>query len=133
MRPKRRIHQDQQGLPLVKLESEARFNQARKQLSAALKNLEEAVKEKIHEALLNTDLLATDDESKLVAMSRMGIEVNHLQNELAELGKEAEFLRETNKILGQRISIFRQQKNNLVDAVEADLAAIHEVIGKYDS
>ena len=117
----------------MKLKGEARFNQARKHLSAALKNLEEAVKERIHEASLNTELLTTDDESKSVAISRIGTEVNRLQNELSELGQETEFLRETNKVLGQRIENFRQQKNDLVEAMEVDLAAIHEVIEKYDS
>lgn len=117
----------------MKLEGEAKFNQARKHLSDALKNLEEAVREKIREASLSQESLTTNDESKSVVISRIGTEINRLQKELSELGKETEFLRETNKVLGQRIENFHQQKNDLAEAIEVDLAALHEVIEKYDS
>lgn len=121
------------------LKGEARFNEARKQLAFALKNLEEVTKEKVRESTLHTKLLHADDEiqtrlaEQAEVMDSLQSEVNRLQTELSDLGKETEFLRETNKTLGQRIENFRQQKNDLVKAIEADITTIHKVIEKYDS
>jgi chromosome segregation ATPase len=109
-----------------------RFDRSRKNLSAALKNLEEAIKEKVREASLLAGSDADSEVEQQAAINKLNEEVNRLQNELSELGKEVEFLTEKNKILWQRIENFDQQKNDLVIAIEADLALIHEVIEKYD-
>lgn len=115
-----------------------RFDRSRKNLSTALNRLEDVIKEKIHEASLLADGNAGDDEvdAKIIEqnamLNKLSEEVNSLQNELSELGKENEFLKENNKILWNRIENFNRQKNDLVTAIEADLVLIHEVIEKYD-
>ncbi|MBU6140782.1 MAG: hypothetical protein KGP29_04410 [Proteobacteria bacterium] len=122
----------------------AKFDRSRKRLSHALKNLEEAIKEKIREAGRNAEMLAVNsdkfcDENHVQfveqnsAINSLKEEVNRLQNELSEIGKEAEFLRETNRALREKIENNRNQKNNLVKEIEDDLARIGEVIEKYDS
>lgn len=122
----------------------SRFDKSRKRLSCALKNLEDVVKEKIHEAGLNAEILGVNSNEfcnethtqfieQTSAFNSLSDEVNRLQKELSELGKETEFLRETNKSLGEKIKNFRQQKNDLTQAIEDDLAVIHEVIEKYDN
>jgi chromosome segregation ATPase len=109
-----------------------RFDRSRKNLSAALKNLEETVKEKINEAA-SSGLVSKNSSGDKAAISKLNDEVNRLQNELSELGREAEFLKESNKTLWQRVENFNRQKNELVTAIESDLTAIDEVIKKYDS
>lgn len=109
-----------------------RFDKSRKNLSAALSNLEEAIKEKVHEASLLSGSDADSEVNQQVAINKLNEEVNRLQNELSELGKEVEFLTEKNKTLWQRIENFDQQKNDLITSIEADLTIIKEVIEKYD-
>jgi DNA repair exonuclease SbcCD ATPase subunit len=119
------------------------FDKSRKRLSQALKNLEDVVKEKIREAGLNAEILGVNSNEfcdkthaqfieQTSVLNSLGNEVNHLQKELSEIGKETEFLRETNKALSEKIKNFRQQKNDLTQAIEDDLAVIHEIIEKYD-
>ncbi len=121
----------------------ARFDRSRKRLSHALKNLEDVVKEKIHEAGLNAEILAVNSNEfcneshvqfieQTSAINSLNEEVNRLQKELSELGKEAEFLRETNQALREKIESTRHQKDDLVKAIETDLTIIHEIIEKYD-
>ena len=115
-----------------------RFDKSRKNLSVVLKNLEEVVKEKIHEAsiLKVSDQNADEVDAKIIEQNalivKLNEEVNRLQNELSELGKEAEFLKENNKTLWHRIESFNRQKTDLVTAIEADLVLIREVMEKYD-
>lgn len=115
-----------------------RFDKSRKNLSVALNQLENAIKEKIHEAsLLAAEDIGEDEVDAKIAeqtamINKLSEEVNRLQNELSEIGKENEFLTENNKALWQRIENFTRQKNELIVAIESDLAVIHEVIEKYD-
>lgn len=115
-----------------------RFDRSRKNLAAALNQLESAVKEKIREASLLAvgDVGEDEVDAKIIeqnaVITKLSGEVNRLQNQLSELGKENEFLTQNNKTLWQRIENFTQQKNDLVAAIEVDLAIIHEVIEKYD-
>jgi len=116
-----------------------RFDRSRKNLATALNQLENAIKEKIREAsLLAVGEVGEDEaEAKIIEqnamITKLSGEVNRLQNQLSELGKENEFLTQNNKTLWQRIENFTQQKNDLIKAIESDLTLIHEVIEKYDS
>lgn len=116
-----------------------RFDRSRKNLSAALKQLEEAVKDKIKDS--SSHHLDINDSHEINAaiieknatISKLNDEVNRLQHELSELGKEAEFLKESNKALWQRIESFNHQKNSLVESIANDLKEIKNSIEKYDS
>lgn len=122
----------------------SKFDQSRKRLSDVLKNLENVVKDKIHEASLNAEILGVNSNEhcdkthaqfieQTAAINNLQAEVNRLQNELAYLGQEAEFLRESNKTLKEEIENFRQKRDDLVQEIEVDLTMIHEAIEKYDS
>lgn len=123
--------------------AEIRFEKARKRLSAALKNLEEVVKEKLHEASVNATMMSVSDDdtnsahAKLVeqetVIQKLNSEINNLQKNLSDLGKETEFLNEKNKVLGQRIAEFRTQGSSLIEAIEAELLSIEEVLENHDN
>jgi len=122
--------------------SEIRFEKARKKLSDALKNLEEATKEKIHHASItatmidikydNKDKAVTSLAEQLALIKNLNEEVNNLQRNLFEVGKETEFLREKNKSLLDKFDKFRAEGLAFIEAVEADLAGIEQVIENYD-
>lgn len=117
--------------------SEARFDKARKRLSSALKELEEITKEKIHEASEQQIKIISDnkdgDEAGLggrysLPAYNLSTQVNQLQNELSEVGKEVEFQREKNKTLLDRIQNFQQEKTHLAEAIERDIIEIERII-----
>jgi 5-methylcytosine-specific restriction endonuclease McrBC regulatory subunit McrC len=126
---------------MSKTHAEIRFEAARKRLSESLKNLERVVKEKLHQAATESRMLKVgsseeDSESKLLQQAgiiqNLNSEINNLQKNLSELGKETEFLNEQNKALGGKITAFRSEKNSLIDAIEADLWRIEEIITNED-
>ncbi len=127
---------------MSKPHAEIRFEKARKRLSEALKILEKTVKEKIHESSINATMIdvssdETNSQAKLIEQSttiqNLTSEINNLQKTLSDLGKETEFLNEKNKILSQKITEFRTKGSVLIEAIEADLLHIEEVIEKHDN
>jgi hypothetical protein len=120
--------------------SQQKFANSRKKLATNLKNLEEIIKEKIHESAINTRML---DESSTfssmksleqnLALEKQNQEINHLQQTLNNLEKEAEFLREKNKILTQKILHFRNQANNILESANSEIIKIEEILQNYDS
>jgi hypothetical protein len=115
-----------------------RFDRSRKNLSAALKQLEDVIRNKIKDSHSH-DLNISDSEEidaaiieKNAIITKLSDEVNRLQHELSELGKEAEFLKESNKALWQKIENFNRQKKSLVEAIAIDLKEIKNSIEKYD-
>ncbi len=122
----------------MKTIAENRFGAARKRLSNALKNLEEAMKEKLHEAALEKKMIDVSDENseayeaKMVEQStiiqNLHIEINNLQKNLEDLGKENEFLNTKNKVFAERISDLRTQGANLAEAMGSELAQIEQLI-----
>ena len=124
----------------MKNNSQQKFENSRRQLTKSLKNLEEIIKEKIHESAIETRML---DESSTpssmkslelnLAIEKQNQEINHLQQTLNNLEKEAEFLREKNKILTQKILHFRNQANNILESANSEILKIEEILQNYDS
>ncbi|OFW80490.1 MAG: hypothetical protein A2887_05140 [Alphaproteobacteria bacterium RIFCSPLOWO2_01_FULL_40_26] len=115
--------------------AEIRFEKARKRLADMLKNLEEVIKEKLHEAAINSiDISDNEKGAQAWMIGQEGViqnlneEINNLQKSLSDLGKETEFLREKNQVLANKISKFRDEGKSLIEAIEADLLHIEEVI-----
>ena len=124
---------------MTKTHSEARFEKARSRLSGALLELEEVTKKKLHEARIETKIFDVDDDfnggrAKLVEQSEviqnLSLEVNNLQKNLSALGRESEFLHEKNKIFAQKIAGIRTEQSCLIEAIEADVAGLEEIIKK---
>ncbi len=116
--------------------AEARFEVARKRLAIALTDLEKTVKRKIYEDSVSASMLdATSDDSLLRAkiieqeaiIQNLSSEINNLQKNLFDLGKETEFLNEKNKILAEKIAEFRREKSSL-SIIESGLAAVEEAM-----
>lgn len=120
--------------------SQQKFNNSRKKLSNNLKNLEEIIKEKIHESAINTRMLDESSTSSSMrsleqnlALEKQNQEINHLQQTLGNIEKEAEFLREKNKILTQKILHFRNQAVNIIESVNNEVNKIEEILKSHDS
>jgi len=118
--------------------AEIRFENARKRLSTALKELENVMKEKLHESAIEARMIDRDEDggsshhAKLIEQStiieNLNSEINNLQKNLLEVGKQSDFLNEKNKVLGEKLGKFRERGASLVEAIEADIARIAEVI-----
>ncbi len=118
--------------------SEIRFEKARKKLSNSLLNLDKSIKQKIQEVAFQNKMTNSnqDDEDGLYAkideqaatIEDLNLEINRLQQNLAETGVEIEFLREKNKMFAEKINLFRKQGSNLIEAIEKDLSNIEKTI-----
>lgn len=118
--------------------SEMRFTSARHKLSNSLKELEKTVIGKLQEISLNNQIidateisehsLRTTTIDQAATIEKLHNELNNLQKTLADAGKESEFFIEKHKILADKFSQFRAQSLSLLDAVEADLLRISEII-----
>jgi hypothetical protein len=120
--------------------SQQKFDNSRKKLANSLKNLEEIIKEKIHESAIKTRMLDESSTSSSMrsleqnlALEKQNQEINHLQQNLSNLEKEAEFLREKNKILTQKILHFRNQAGNIIGTVSNEICKIEEILKNHDS
>jgi len=123
---------------MSKTHAENRFEKSRKRLAQVLKNLEEVVKDKIHETAINAKMIDVSDDiassanARLIEQSSMiqnlNEEINNLQKNLSELGKETESLSEENKNLTAKFNKFQKECKKLVEEIEADIIKIEEVI-----
>jgi len=120
--------------------SQQKFDISRKKLANTLKNLEEIIKEKIHESAIKTRMLDESSNTSSMrsleqnlALEKQNQEINHLQQNLSNLEKEAEFLREKNKILTQKILHFRNQAVNIFESVSNEISKIEEILKNHDS
>ena len=120
--------------------SQHKFDNSRKKLATSLKNLEEIIKEKIHESAIKTRMLDESSTSSSMrsleqnlALEKQNQEINHLQQNLSNLEKEVEFLREKNKILTQKILHFRNQAGNIIGTVSNEICKIEEILKNHDS
>ena len=100
----------------------------------------EIIKEKIHESAINTRMLDESSTSSSMrsleqnlALEKQNQEINHLQQTLGNIEKEAEFLREKNKILTQKILHFRNQAVNIIESVNNEVNKIEEILKSHDS
>jgi chromosome segregation ATPase len=124
---------------MAKTHAETRFETARKRLSESLKTLEKTVKEKLHQAAIESKMLDVSEneeeaQAKVVQqetiIQNLNEEINNLQKNLSDLGKEADFLNEKNRTLSEKISDSRNEKKSLLEAIEADLTKIENIINK---
>lgn len=121
----------------MKNNAQQKFENSRRQLTKSLKNLEEIIKEKIHESAIATRMLdesSTPNSMKSVeqniALENQNKEINNLQKTISELQNELEFLREKNKILTQKILHYRNQAGTVLEAVQNDILKIEEILKK---
>ncbi len=123
---------------MIAKKSEIRFNAARAKLALELKNLENTVKEKIHEEAIQSRLIeasandAAQNQAKIIAQTNtiqnLNHEINELQKHLNELSQENEFLNEKMRAMGQKMQHFQDVNKSLIEAVEIDLVAIEQLI-----
>ncbi len=123
---------------MIAKKSEIRFNAARSKLALALQNLEDTIKEKIHEEAIQSRLIeisandAAQNQAKLIEQNNiiqsLNHEINELQKNLNELSQENEFLNEKMRALGHKMQSFQNAKKSLIEAIEMDLTAIEHLI-----
>jgi predicted RNase H-like nuclease (RuvC/YqgF family) len=115
-----------------------KFDKARDRLSLSLQNLENTIKEKLHEAAIQSKLIdvskndLSHSQSIIVeqtnTIQNLNHEINNLQNNMVEMSKEIEFLNEKNQVIAQRMKESQKQQKSLLEAIEKDLLAIEELI-----
>jgi predicted nucleic acid-binding Zn-ribbon protein len=114
-----------------------RFESARKRLSDALHDLEKILKQKIHQAAIESRIINHNEtgarlETKVFEQAAMiqtlNQEINNLQKLLSDLGGEIEFISEKNKIISKKTEDFRIQGPNLIKAIESDIARIEDLL-----
>lgn len=118
--------------------AENRFEKSRKRLSQVLQNLEEVVKDKIHEASVNGRIINNSGAGLEAAHNRiieqdaiiqnLNDEINDLQKNLSELGLEGEHLTQENKDLAKKLRNFQTNSSKIIAAIEADIIKIEEVM-----
>ena len=121
----------------MKNAAEIRFENARKKLSDALHDLEKTLKQKIHQAAIESRIINHNEtgsrlETKVfeqeTIIQTLNQEINNLQKLLADLGNEIEFISEKNKMITKKTEDFRIQGPNLIKAIESDLASIENLL-----
>ncbi len=125
---------------MSEMSAEKKFENSRKKLANTLKNLEEIIKDKIQQSAVEDKMLNESFSSKPIAnidqkltIENQNKEITRLTQMLNDFEKEAEFLREKNKILTQKILHFRNQASNIVDAVQNDIIKIEDILKNHDS
>ncbi len=126
---------------MTKSIAETRFEKARQRLSDALLQLEEVIKDKLHESSQiqariggYNDSGAMDQQVRIIEQSvtiqNLISEMNNLQKTLVEIEKETDFTRERNTFLTKKMSEIYDQNHVLINAIESDLTRLEEVINK---
>ncbi|MFM2200393.1 MAG: hypothetical protein RL769_448 [Pseudomonadota bacterium] len=125
---------------MSEISAEKKFENSRKKLANTLKKLEEIIKDKIQQSAIENKMLDESSSTKPIAnldqnlaIENQNKEISRLTQMLNDLEKEAEFLREKNKILTQKILHFRNQASNIVDAVQNDIIKIEDILKNHDS
>jgi len=123
--------------------SQTKFEQARKKLANALKNLDETLKEKLQEASNQTKFLSAskdnfgDLQHRLIQQSNailnLNSEINRLQQSLAAVDKELDFNKEKNAALSQRFNEFRNKQKKSIEAIESDLSKLESKIDREEN
>lgn len=123
---------------VTKISSETRFENARGRLSAALRDLEDATKNKIHSEAIGSRMMGVSDDvdakivEQEVMIQNLQLETNNLQKSLSELGRETEFLRVKNKIFADKLFRLRSEQISLIQEIESDLETIEKALEEGD-
>lgn len=111
-----------------------RFENARKRLSSALKEIEKITTDKLEQSKNSVNKNSSDQQNKFLEqenlIQNLNDELNNLQQALAEAGKETEFYNEKSKALADKMNQFRVQSLSLVNVIESDLSKIYSIIKK---
>lgn len=125
---------------MSEISAEKKFENSHKKLANTLKNLEEIIKDKIQQSGIKNKILDESDKTtplqnfdQNLIIENQNKEITRFTQILNDLEKEAEFLREKNKILTQKILHFRNQAINIVDAVQNDIIKIEDILKNHDS
>lgn len=119
---------------MTEITSEIRFEKARKRLATALENLENVFKNKLHEEAAASRIVNSKEESEIklaqqeIIIQNLNLEINHLQQNLSDLGRETEFLNEKNKIFAEKLAKARQERLEIIGAINADLEIISNAL-----
>jgi len=123
---------------MTKTTSDIRFEKARKRLSTALKDLEEVMKEKLHESAFQNKMISASEDDierreavlveQATTIQTLHHEINTLQKNLEHVGKEVEFLNSKNEALAQRMNNLKSQGSSLIEAIELDLVQVQQLI-----
>lgn len=124
----------------AKKSSEAKFEEARKELTTALIELEEVTKSKLHESAMHGKILGSNSDemrqAQTIIMEQNAIieslrnEINNLQCNLVDLSNEVEFANEKNKNLASKSHQYEQEKTQIVKAIELELLNIENIINQ---
>ncbi len=111
-----------------------RFEKARKRLANALENLEDTIKDKLHDEASTSRIVSAKEESEIkiaqqeIIIQNLNIEINNLQQNLSDLGRETEFLNTKNKIFAEKLEKLRQERLEIIDEISAELQKIFNAI-----
>ncbi len=125
----------------MKSAAQIRFEEAREKLASTLQNIENTIIEKIRESAIHQQIDVDERDSlarqasmqaKIIEqdaiIEKLNNEINKMQKSIEEIGKESEFSKEKNRFLADKIFKFKSQGSNFIQAIETDLARIHEII-----
>jgi hypothetical protein len=128
---------------MSKTHSEIRFDKARKKLSDAFKNLEDVMKQKLHEAAIQSTMIRASEHDvggrqaqiveQLATIQSLNLEINNLQKNLINAGNETDFLNEKNKLLADKFAKLQKESLCFIETIETDITLIEEVMQNHDS
>jgi len=113
-----------------------KFENSRHKLSAALKGLEEIVIKRLEENHLQTQIVeANQNESELelklieqkTIIDNLNLELNSIQKNMEEIGKENEFLKEKDRVISSKLSNIKTQSVIYVEEIRKDLEKIYNI------
>jgi len=113
-----------------------KFEEARKKLSAALEELEDVIKDKLHQSAFESRMISVGndlDDAKIQLLKKESLiqnlnsEINNLQSNLEDLGKENELLNAKNKILDDKISRNKKIQLTLIEEIQKDILQISDI------
>lgn len=117
-----------------------RFQEANRNLIVALENLEKIAIAKIHDTSLQSNMfhLGEGESSSLKAqivsqtatIQNLNQELNKLQEENLSLTTENENLAQQNQSLLKKINKLRQDSENIIDDIQADLLKVSKIVEK---
>jgi CII-binding regulator of phage lambda lysogenization HflD len=119
---------------MIQTHANIRFEKARKRLSSALENLEDVVKNKLHEEASSSRIISAKEESETklaqqeIIIQNLTLEINNLQQSLSDLGRETEFLNTKNQIFAEKLAKLRQERLEIIAEISGDLNKIFSAI-----
>ncbi len=113
--------------------SQKKFEEASEKLLLTLQNLEKITIEKLDKISFNTnDDSVSDLQNKLLQqdeiIKNLSQELNNMQNNMREIGKENDFLKDKNNFFSDKIFKFKSQAPKFIQSIEDDMNRILTII-----